>query len=224
MARTAGVLLAALLLGAAACTGSPAHRATSSPQGSSPATSSAPGAVSYADYCEGTGNCPAGGVPASLRRPLHPPRVRSGSCPVTQPIRQVSADFGAAQGSGPIYPVGVDAHGVLPAVGPSVPGSVYPPGWGGAKVLWVGAPTYTGPVLIRGIQLDGNSPVAFQAGGANPALPELQLPPGSPVNVSAAGWRNWPSATLLKAAGCYAWQIDGTNFSIVVAFKAEIGR
>jgi hypothetical protein len=143
---------------------------------------------------------------------------------VTQPVREVSADFGLAQGPGPIYPVGVDAHGVLPIVWPPQPGRGFPPGWGGAKVLWVGAPRYTGPVLIRGIRLDGHSPIRFQLGSGNPALPEMQFPPGPPVNVSATGWRNWPSATLLKAPGCYAWQIDGTTFSIVVVFKAEISH
>jgi hypothetical protein len=224
VARTAGVLLAALLLGAAACTGSPAHRSTSSPPPASTAPSTAPSGVSYADYCGQVANpdCPAGGVPASLRRPLHPPRAAAGECPVTQPIREVSAEFGAAAGPGPIYPVGLDAHAALSFIWPPPPGSVAPPGWGGNKVLWIGAPTYTGPVLIRGVRLDGDSPVAFQAGGGNPALPEMQFPPGPPENVSATGWRNWPSATLLKAPGCYAWQIDGTTFSTVVVFNAEI--
>ena len=91
-------------------------------------------------------------------------------------------------------------------------------------MLWLGAPTYTGPVLIRGVRLDNDSPVAFQLGGGNPALPEMQFPPGPPQNVSTMQWRNWPSATLLRAPGCYAWQIDGTTFSIVVVFKAEISH
>jgi hypothetical protein len=219
------VLVVALLLGAAACTSSPAHRATSSPPQSSPATSPAPSGVSYADYCGNTSpECPTGGVPANLHRPLHPPLIKAGQCPVTQPVRQVSMAFGAAQGPGPIYPTVVDAHGVLTFIWPPPPGSVAPPGWSGQKVLWIGAPTYTGPVLIRGIRLDGDSPVAFQAGGGNPALPELQFPPRPPVNVSATGWRNWPSATLLKAPGCYAWQIDGTTFSTVLVFKAMISH
>lgn len=140
---------------------------------------------------------------------------------MTQPVRQVSAQFGAAQGPGPIYPVGLDPQAVLSIVGPNAPGSVYPPGWGGNKVLWIGAPAYTGPVLIRGIRLGGNSPVAFQLGGGNSVLPELQLPS---QDVSATGWRNWPSATLLKAPGCYVWQIDGTTFSVVVVFQAKIGH
>jgi hypothetical protein len=141
---------------------------------------------------------------------------------VTQPIREVSPRFGTAAGPGPIYPVGLDAHGVLSMVRPSQRGSVYPTGWGGQKVLWLGAPTYTGPVLIRGMRIDGDSPVAFQAGGGNPALPEMQFPPRPPKSISATGWRDWPSATLLKAPGCYAWQIDGTTFSTMVVFNAEI--
>lgn len=139
---------------------------------------------------------------------------------MTQPVRQVSAQFGAAQGPGPIYPVGPGPHGVLSIAAPTSQGSLYPAGWDGQKVLWIAAPAYTGPVLIRGIQLGGNSPVAFQLGDGSPALPDMQFPP---QNASATGWRNWPSATLLKTPGCYAWQIDGTTFSTVVVFKAKIG-
>jgi hypothetical protein len=134
----------------------------------------------------------------------------------------MTAEFGPAQGPGPIYPTDVDPRGVFSIVKPDTPGGVYPPGWGGNKVLWLGAPNYTGPVLIRGMRLDGDSPVAFQAGGGNPALPELQFPPAPPANTSGSGWRSWPSATLLKTPGCYAWQIDGTNFSIIDVFKAEL--
>lgn len=64
----------------------------------------------------------------------------------------------------------------------------------------------------------------FQLGGGNPALPEMRFPRGRSVNVSVTRWRSWPSATLLKAPGCYAWHIDRTAFSIVVVFKAKIGR
>jgi hypothetical protein len=224
VARTVSVLLAALLLGAAACTGSPAHRTTSSSPPSSSASSIAPSGVSYADYCGGTSDCPTGGVPASLRRPLHLPKIRTRQCPVTHPVREVSAVFGAAQGPGPIYPVGLSANGVLTFIWPPPPGSVYPPGWGGGKVLWIGAPAYTGPILIRGIRLEGDSPLGFQAGAAHPALPELQFAPGRSLNPSVTRWRNWPSETLLKAPGCYAWQIDGTTFSTVVVFKAKIGH
>jgi len=95
--------------------------------------------------------------------------------------------------------------------------SVYPNGLAGSKVLWVIAPRYSGPVLIRGRQVDGSKPLWFQLGGNQPALPEMQLPPGT-----IPGWRAWPSATLLTKAGCYAWQVDGTSFSTVIVFRAVI--
>jgi len=33
-------------------------------------------------------------------------------------------------------------------------------------------------------------------------------------------WRQFPSYTRVRARGCYAYQIDGTNFSTVVVFRA----
>ena len=61
----------------------------------------------YAWLCDGASasNCPAGAVPARLRRPLHLPRLAAGaSCP-TATARRVSPSYGVALGPGPAYPV-----------------------------------------------------------------------------------------------------------------------
>jgi len=38
------------------------------------------------------------------------------------------------------------------------------------------------------------------------------------------GFREWPGATWVPRAGCYAWQVDGTNFSDVIIFRADLKR
>jgi hypothetical protein len=91
--------------------------------------------------------------------------------------------------------------------------------WGGQKVLWAVDPSYHGVVLIRGQQLDGTESLRFGL-GHDPAK-QLRLP-RQPAT-SAGGWPGYPSYTRLRAAGCYAYQIDGTTFSNVIVFRAVIG-
>lgn len=90
-------------------------------------------------------------------------------------------------------------------------------GWVYVKVLWVIPPSYGGPVLIRGRQLDGTHWLGFDRGSR--PLRELQIPPRA--SIEARGWRGFPSYTRVRAAGsgCYAYQIDGTTFSRVLRFR-----
>lgn len=90
-----------------------------------------------------------------------------------------------------------------------------------SKIPWVADPSYTGPVLIRGRQMDGTTPVLLSA-SANHAR-------GQPIIRSIGGerfefkreldlleagaqtgapWRFWPSTTFVATGGCYAWQVD----------------
>lgn len=150
-----------------------------------------------------------------LRRPLHFPAPTPESlCPTTT-SKPVSRGFGDAAGSGPVYPVGIGTDGVLRPAGPRRQ----------AKVLWVAAPDYRGPVLIRGRQLDGATAVQFQQGIDGELVDEFRF---GPLGSDAAdrvcadcepGWRNWPSYTVILAPGCYAYQIDGETFSEVVVFR-----
>ena len=111
---------------------------------------------------------------------------------------------------------------------PPPPGSLLAgSGFGGQKVLWIGAPRYRGPVLIRGGELGGGQrggdrPVMFNV-GTGTLFDELQFAPqsqDSQIGLPSRGWRGWPSGTDLRAPGCYAWQIDGTTFSYTVVFRA----
>lgn len=165
---------------------------------SSPATPAGLTATAgYTTYelCQGT--C-AGSVPAGLRRPLDLPADDGGPCPIT------------IQAHGPVSPreisAGVGFH--------RVPGSR----WLAASVTWAAAPTYTGPVLIRGEMLGGGA-LGFGT-GATP-YDELQLlDPGRGAPRVAGGGRAWVTSTRIRSGGCYAYQVDGTDFSEVVVFRA----
>jgi len=86
--------------------------------------------------------------------------------------------------------------------------------WSGAKVLWFVAPRYRGPVLIRGGRLDHPDRLRFNRG----MVPPLEMR----IHKVFSGPRDRPSYTRLRAPGCYAYQVDGTNFSRVVVFQASL--
>lgn len=188
-------LLAAVSLAACGDDGTPTPTGT----GTSPTASLSPSVV---DPWE------------SLRsRPLDLPTIGEGSaCPVTS-TSQVSDAYAPASGDGPVYPVLGD--GEFPLCVGRVEG-----GWEYRKVLWVSDPTYTGPALIRGGQIDGENDLRFQ-NGPDPAA-ELELPeePKASSPDEEPGWRAWPSYTRLREPGCYAHQIDGVGFTDFVVFSA----
>jgi hypothetical protein len=96
---------------------------------------------------------------------------------------------------------------------------------GGTKALFVIAPQYSGPALIRGQQIDGLHEMRFQGGvdymyyrgelATTPLLSELK------VSGSGGGfpWANELVYIRLQAPGCYAMQVDGLSFSYVIVFQ-----
>ena len=155
----------------------------------------------------------------SLHRPLHIPHIEAGaSCPLSSKTRVDLGQEGvlALPGRGPAYPNFGDAKRVLEFWWPPIPQQVdfYGTGWSGNKVLWWVSGRYHGPVLIRGRQLDGPNLLRFDRGDPVPPS-EIRIPPGN-------GVRNRASYTRLRAAGCYAYQIDGPSFSRLIVFKANI--
>ncbi len=161
-----------------------------------------------------------GSVPEVLRRPLALPTVKpGGSCPATHGQPFTSGQFsGIALGHEPVQPLVPAPGGSRARQGVLVfhPDPVRDDGWYVHKTLWFSSPNYQGPVLIRGRQLDGRHVVAF---GESPQLVDPQLPAEPTLN-GTGGWREWPGGTWLRTPGCYAWQIDGTDFSQVVVFEA----
>ena len=155
-----------------------------------------------------------GDVWATLRaRPLVLPTVAAGSaCPVTSG-KIANQEFGPALGIGPVYPVGFSTDGVYHITGTNQDG-----GWLYMKVLWIVDPAYNGQTLVRGHQIDGPGEMRFER-GADPAT-ELQLAQESAISGNNS-WSNWPTYTRIKGPGCYAYQIDGTNFSKTIVFSAQ---
>ena len=160
----------------------------------------------------------------SLHRRLHVPRRAPGSaCPVSP---RPSVDLGSEgvqtlPGKGPAYPNPGYGGTTLNFIWPPQPDQqdFYGTGWSGNKVLWWVSGSYTGPVLIRGRQVDGKHLVRFEVGRPPPR--ELRIAPGrGPSEWNGA--RSRPSYTRVQAPGCYGYQVDGIGFSRVIVFEARI--
>ena len=86
--------------------------------------------------------------------------------------------------------------------------------------LWVSRPSYDGPVLVRGGRLDRPGRIGF--GRRAHPREELRLPagapwPSQPIDIPP-GWRAAEIPIRIRAAGCYAVQVDGRGFSYVLPF------
>jgi hypothetical protein len=143
------------------------------------------------------GSC-AGHVPASLRRPLHLPR-RGGtqSCSVSA-------------GETPVSIAGGPRLTAQRFVGSR---------WLAAHVTWHAAIGYHGPILIRGRRLGGTGVVGF--GEGHKPYDELQLLDSGKGEATTSGGRAWQSLTRVQHPGCYAYQVDGTDFSRVIVFRVR---
>jgi hypothetical protein len=161
---------------------------------------------------------------AKLRRSLHVPHLSAGGkCPVSEPDarvpwKRINIFGGSGIGRGPVYPGLGSSNSRLSATRDDQYGGP----WFGTKVFWYALPTYSGPVLIRGRRLDGPQLVRFN-GGKLPSS-ELRIESGETVSWQGqpTGSRGVPSGVRLIAPGCYGFQLDGTNFSRIVIFKADL--
>jgi len=179
--------------------------------------------------------CPTGTLRiywAGLRRPFKAQPISAGDeCPsatTTGPLsaRGIVAPLGAAPawGPGPAYPTAL-GRGPRPEFifeYPPPQGSGWEgSGWGGNKNIWVISPSYRGPVLVRGHQLDGPNEVRFENG--RPAFTqESGLHPSPELRLRGPETYGNPSTTRLRAAGCYTFQVDGRGFSYPIVFEARL--
>ena len=149
-------------------------------------------------------------------KPLHLPTVAAGTrCPVTQPQQHIAPDHQYAAGNGPVYLVNEALNNPVIFLDPdsSDPGS----SWKISKVFWEISAVYTGPALVRGRRIDGTGILKFNGGlgqtagnnqGTEPLLSELRLQ-GDPHGQ----WKTYLTFLRIQQAGCYAFQVDGQNFS-----------
>jgi hypothetical protein len=170
---------------------------------------------------------PTSAPPALLKlqsRPLHIPTIASGqNCPTTAKKR-IDTNYGIVQGDGPVYPIMGADNTQSPAIFRYVRAnnttfnSRMSAGWGGQKVLWIINPHYRGLVLVRGKQLNGTHTINFYDIDNNqPFTQQLVL---DTLLGGDSLWPNFSSYTLIQTPGCYAYQVDGTNFSYVIIFLA----
>jgi len=162
-----------------------------------------------------TARVPAATGPQNpLNRELAIPKLEPReSCPRTRG-KDISPDFAPGLGAGPAYPVGLGRNGVLDELEP--PERFESDEWAGQKVLWVVEPSYDGPVLIRGRQLDGPHEVRFDEGDVPPK--QIWMPA---EDAPDERWRERPSYTRVRGSGCYGYQVDGPNFSLVIVFEVR---
>jgi len=178
-------------------------------------------------------------MPASIlaemrNRPLHLPRVGANqACPITT-SHDLKPVVEGGKGKGPGFGFGPGPAYLSGIV------QLYPGGFD--NEVWLIEPTYDGPVLVRGQQIHGTSRVEFQepitfpnsgfssAGSPPPGAPVMTLTiDGTPVpfypeldlpakTASDPFWRIFFARTHLEAPGCYAFQLDGVAFSLVIVF------
>jgi hypothetical protein len=192
---------------------------SSSSVGLSQVRSPQAGCPDSADWCQ----IALEAVPSQLRRPLDLPEVPSASaCPADDGYPYDNDQFGGfALGRPPLQPlIGLNRPRDATAIRQGVlrfRSNPEEPGWYQIKTLWFAWPSYLGPALIRGRQLDGANPILF---GESPTLTDPFLSAGPTAN-GGDGFRQWPGGTWIRAPGCYAWQIDGLDFTYMIVFKAE---
>lgn len=181
-------------------------------------------AVAIVNPATGGSDVPAKEWQTLAARPLTLPTLAPGAaCPAAQG-RDVQASYGVAIGSGPVYIVGMGTDGVLHAVGPT-PGVHDIRSWGYQFALFIIAPTYDGPALVRGRQLSDGAPLLFNGGvdqmksGFTMTTPTLLR--GLRIEGGAAfgsPWASWMSYLRTREPGCYGVQIDGADFSETIIY------
>lgn len=175
---------------------------------------------------------------ADLRkRPFNlPPVGANASCPITQ-SHDLAPVVSGGKGKGPGFGFGPGPAYLSGIV------QIYPGAFD--NEVWLIEPKYEGPVLIRGHQINGahfvafSEPITFPIGGFSSAG---SPPPGAPViSVTISGapvpfyqeldlpamsatdakgfWRQFFARTHIEAPGCYAFQLDGADFSLVTVFQ-----
>jgi hypothetical protein len=156
-----------------------------------------------------------------LHRPLHVPQA-NGACPTTATKQLGKWTFSHAA---PVYLQNV---GSAPEPGTiDISQSlVDATGWRGQKTPWLVPAPYRGPVLIRGSRIDVSGEMRF-AKGYGDHLAELRFRSGesngarSRIEGLPGRYRLLASSALFRSSGCYAFQVDGLSFSVVIVVRVK---
>ena len=163
-------------------------------------------------------------VLALEQRPLQLPVLSPGDACPEPPIRSVEGYLYEVIGEGPVYSLfyllTVSANGNV---------NYAHDGWHWNKVVWTRDPQYTGPIVIRGRQLNGPEILRFQTkgegAGPSPELTHssLHVPPFTPENRRdtwhTGWWEELMTWVVVRTPGCYGVQIDGVDFSTTIVFE-----
>jgi hypothetical protein len=100
------------------------------------------------------------------------------------------------------------------------------------EMIWVSRPSYDGPVLVRGrrggspwrVRIRLGDPAARGAATTGRKLARRDMSPAE--DLVSKGWRATAVPIRIRAAadepgGCYAFQVDGLNFSYVLPFGVQ---
>jgi hypothetical protein len=178
---------------------------------------------------------PASNLGDMRNRPLHLPAVGANqACPITA-SHDLNPVVDGGKGKGPGFGFG-PGPAYLSGIVQLYPGAF-------DNEVWLIDPAYIGPVLVRGHQINGTGlvdfqePITFPSGGFSSAG---SPPPSAPVRtVTIQGspfpfyqeldlpakpaadlfWRMFFARTHIEAPGCYAFQLDGVEFSLVIVFQ-----
>ena len=183
-----------------------------------------------AQECRRYGNCDEQPhwdaiVLALEQRPLQLPRLDPDSACPEPSIRSVEGYDFEVIGVGPVYSLPYRLH-------VSVNGSsrYARNGWHWNKVVWARDPQYTGPVVIRGRQLDGPATLRFQwikvgHPASELAQSSLHVSPysleSSRLTDGSGSWEEMMTWVVVRAPGCYGVQIDGVDFSNTIVFRVH---
>jgi hypothetical protein len=149
-----------------------------------------------------------GGPPVPSPSPASSPSSTSAAVP-----RPWSGpgEAGRVLGDGPLYPIADYFRGGIDLE--LRPDDRQPDGTYEKKVRWIGA-GYSGPVLVRAGRID-----APGAASAKFSYVGEERDGGHYADLTREN-NDLPATTTVAGPGCYAYQVDGTTFSVTIVFRA----
>lgn len=141
------------------------------------------------------------------QRPMQLPKLQAGSCPVTPhvPDKDLDAAFHGLHGQGPVYAGGEGlGDGRIPAAQL-------------VEIVWTASADYSGPILIRGRELDGSGHLYMSARNwwRGPQLKDVEVNSGKegagPIVLTVAGMPLYTELELPAAGSLQPFEPAGAS-------------